>query len=235
MSLSLTTFSSGAVIDASTLRARLLSIETYLNEEIAAADRGTGWCGANRLYRPDFFGAPNPHTTMPSGESYYRRRTGDARERIFFSYYVNTGGWLPVPGMSIPIQVPELLDMSGTDYRLMVFCSFYVYEMGGGGALTTLDDDTTTAASVALSLDGSTGGSVNITVRNIFQGADAGSANVIPAFTRKQHSMSYAWVGSAIDRGLHNVGVIVRTNNNTDATKHIIFQQGTMTARYFVR
>lgn len=239
MSVSITTFASGAVIDATTIRTKISDIETYLNEGMIAADRGSAWLGANHVYRPDFFGAPDPHTTLTSGESYFRQRSIDDRDRAFTSYYVNTASWLPVPGLNITYQVPETLAQGASaQYRLMVFASFYVYEYGGNGgnynvaATGGMDEDTWKAGAVSLSHDGTHayGGFLNI-----YNGSVSGNYNAGTFYPRKQYTRCFAFAGSPV-AGTHNIGISVYNYvPGADEWKHIIFQQGNFTLRYSLR
>lgn len=234
MSLTLTTFASGAVIDATVLRARQASIEAYLNEGTIAADRGTGWLGANHVYRPDFYGSPNPRTTLTSGESYFRNRDADVANRVFYSWYLgNTDAWFYVPGLTIPVQIPESLIAGSVYYRLVVQASYYVYEYGGDGSGT----EASRSALTGLLLDGTLAGA---TVRPLYSGSSmTAGAGAFRTFTyaRKQHSFCTAYVGGGlIAPGVHHVGVGVKIDTpSTNDSKFVIFQQGNITARYYIR
>ncbi len=241
MSLSLVTFGAGAVIDASVMRNRLEAIELYLNEGIVAADRGAAWLSANHLYRPDFFGAPDPHTSLVSGETYFRTKSQDDAARTFFSANVNTASWMPVPGLCATIQIPQSLRVGATYYRLNIFASFYVYEYGGYGSGTGVDqrcdENENRAASVSLFLGNpSSGAGLDGTLRHVYKGSQTSDYNAGALFPRKQYSMAYS-TSLPVAPGTYSLGVACRTlaPGANAVKKHVVFQQGSLMARYFLR
>jgi len=238
MSLTLTTFASGAVIDASTMYAKVASIELYLNEQTVAADRGSAWADSNQIYRPDFFGAPCPHTTLTSGESYYQYVGRDVASRRYSTQYLNTTSWIPVPGLCTTIQIPESLRQGSYYYRLAVFASFYVYEWGAQSDATNgLDQDSKQAGSVSLHIAGTDG----LAPRKLMKGSMGASGpgptdlNNTAYYPRKHVSMAYVSTDPQ-SNGVYNVGVLWRNNATTpNLVKHVIFAQGNLVARYYLR
>lgn len=230
MSLTLTTFASGATIDADTMRSIIGSIELYLNEQTIAADRATGWVTPTQVYRPDFFGAPNPHTTLTSGETYFRYVNRDIATRRFSSRYLNTDAWIPVPGLCATIQVPESMRQGAYYYLIEVFASFYVREWGGlAGALDNFNNRTGVAS---LSINGTAG----YAQRYVFKGSTGGALNNTEYYTGRQVTMAYA-VTVPTTESVVNVGVTWQNASSGYAItpKHIIFEQGNLMVRYYLR
>ena len=237
MPLSLTTFASGAVIDATVLRARIAAIEDYVNEGSVAGDRAAGWVTPTHIYRPDFFGAPNPHSRFSTGESIFRTKTADDRFRYMTSYVADSGSWLPVPGLQGSFALTETLSAGTTYYRLVVHASFYVYELGGGTYTAyPLDEESRNAADVALSLNGTAFGSSR---QNIYSSSLMSSGQFFSAYyPRKQVGMIHGWAGNvdSLAVGVNHFGVVVQNNvPAAEGWKHIIFQQGNLLARYWLR
>ena len=232
MPTSLTTFASGATIDATILRTRVASIETYLNEEIASADRSTNWLDSNRIYRPDFFGYPDAHTRLVTGESHYRQVSTDESERRVFSYYLLSASYIPVPGLCATFHIPS----ASTAYFLRIFASFYVYDFGGDDtAGSPLDETTYAAANVRLAVNGTTYAQTH---RTVYKGSQTGTSFFAGAFyPRKQYSMAYTVPFSGLSAGINTAGVYVAPLTPPAATewKHLFFQQGNLVVRYYIR
>jgi hypothetical protein len=234
MPITLTTFASGAVIDATVLRDRLQTIEKYVNEQLVAGDRGSTWLDANHVYRADFFGGANPHTTLVSGETYYRQKGPGDAERAFFSWFLNnTTGWVQVPWLNVTFQLPEQLDQGTRDYRVEAFTSFYAYEFGGDDADLDLSSDN--AATFSLMLDGDELSGINR--RPLYKGSKTGTQQLVALYPRSQVSMAHAFTSSDLTPGVHNVGVVVQSNapGVTTKWKHIIVRQGAFILRYGLR
>ncbi len=239
MPTSLTTIAAGAAIDADVLRLKLRQIETYVNEEVAATDRGSSWCTANHIYRPDFYGSPNSHTTMVSGENYFRSRDTDPATAAYFSFYMGEGPFL-IPGMSATIQVPESLEQGSVYYRLNVFASFYAYEYGGDDG--NIDESTYLAATFHL---GTTARPTDIrdrTLRTLYKSSDTDTLEEPMIYPRKQHSLMWAFAGNGLGvttPGVVSLGVWVKPFRPATVSppywKHIIIQQANMIARYRIR
>lgn len=240
MPVSLTNFATGAVISASTLNTRLQEVELYINEQIAAGDRSANWLDSNHVYRPDFYGGSNPHTTLVTGESYFRERSIAAERRTFFSYYLGAGPY-PVPGLNATIQVPE--DIVANNYRLVVAASFYVYEFGGTGnsqdgyGMSESHGAGVRAATLDLLINGTPARSSH-QVRHIYKGSRTSTLQIGAFYPRKQISMVWGDISApTVSVGCNDVGVGVTllTPPEDSRWKHIIFAQGNLVARYFLR
>jgi hypothetical protein len=240
MSTALVVFAPGAIISATTLRTVIADVETYINEGIVAADRKTTpWLGPNHVYRPDFFGAPDPHTSLVSGESYFRLKSQDNEKRVFFSSNVNTSSWMQVPGLCATIQVPQSLRAGTWWYRLNLFASFYAYEYGGygvaGPVVSRCDESQNLAATFGLFSGGLANAGLQGTLRYLYKGSQTSVLNQGAWYTRKQMSMAYASV-AVTGSDTVDVGVCVKCEpaGALTTTKIIIVQQGGFLARYFV-
>ncbi len=242
MSLALATFAPGAVISAATLRGLVSSVETYINEGTLAADRGTLWMDANHVYRPDFFGAPDPHTTLVSGESYFRNRPIGDDARAYFAYQMGSVD-IPVPGMGVSFTLPETLANATRQYRCFIRCSFAAYEYGGGDGV--MDNYTNESAKFRLMINGS---AVPQVVRRIFKGSRTNNQQETAFFPRQQHSIVSVQMGTTqtgatnpISVGLNNICLscapaVESLDADSKPNSKIIFvQQGNLTVRYWLR
>jgi hypothetical protein len=238
MPVVLTTFAPGAIIDATVVRAKIQQVETYVNEQVAAGDRGSAWMTANHVYRPDFYGGPNPHTLLTSGESYFRERSTDAATQSWWSYYLgNTSSSvvLPVPGLNATIQIPEAISANG-GHRVRVFASFYAYEFGGvgtagGAGVGNMDESgTNTAMSFNMIVNGST----QSMPKSVYKGSQTSTLDQVAFYPRKQVSYIRDF---ALDTGIYNIGIgiIPFTPASADNTKHCIVAQGNLLLRYYCR
>lgn len=243
MPISVSTFAAGATIDADAMRSRAQTIERYVNNEIAAGDRGSFWLHSGHVYTPDFQYAQgyDAHLPMTGGHAYWSQRPNDDGRQAVFSYYMGVDPTaLMVAGLTRTVQIPESL--AGT-YRAVVLASFWAYEYGGEGpAVTTqpYQEETTVAAKFALYADGT---KVTGTTRNIYTASCAlatggnGSASG-EIYCRKQITMMAAlgsseWSGA----GVHTVGVgcLVQNPAGTDQWRHIFVREGSFYVRYRIR
>lgn len=240
MALTLTTFGATDVIDHTVLRARLQSVETYLNEEIANSDRSAGWLHANHVYRPDFFGpnSANPRTVFTTGETQFRQRPLADDHRAFFSFYLGDGPYL-VPGLAATFQIPESLQQGTYYYRINTDASWYCYEYGGGDN-TYLDEETSLTATFHLACSASKSAIRAETQRSIYKGSLTDASEIVPLFPRKQYSLCYPFIGNTkgiSTPGCVSVGVYVKPVNPAGSGlalttwRHIIVQQGNFIAR----
>lgn len=241
MPISISTFSSGAVISATDLRTRSAAIEDYVNKQIEAGDRTTNWMTSGHVYGPDFQygGGYDAHLPLTGGHLHWSQRPNDDGRRAIFSYLTGTGPVM-VPGLTRTVQIPESLASS---YRAVVMASFWIYEYGGEGAavVTTppYQEESTLAARVALYADGV---QLAATLRPVYT-ASAALNGVAPGATsgmiycRKQVSMVAAlgnteWSGA----GVHTVGVaVLNQTTTTDEWKHIFVREGSFYVRYRIR
>ncbi len=232
MPLTLTTFAANAVISAPLIRDRLSKIQRYIDEEVVATDRGTAWMNANHVFRPDpTFG----HTTLVSGESYFATRGQTDAERSFFSYQLNTGSFISVPGMSVPLEIVESFAQGTYRYRLQIFASFYAYEFGGADVASIMNEDTDKAATFALGIDATTFGQTN---RDVYKGSDTSASQLVATYPRKQITMFWAENDTTyLAPGVHHAGVRVGNYvpGGGQSWKHVVLRQGSLVARYFDR
>lgn len=238
MPVVLTTIPSGDPINADTLRGLVLDVEKYVNEAIAATDRGSSWLTSNHVYRPDFYGAPDPRTTLVSGEIAFRSRGLSDPDRAFFTGFLGTGPF-PIPGLNATVQIPETLDAGTYYYRLVMAASFYVYEWGGNDD----DMDEYTAANQAATFNVSVNGVIQAgSDIRLWKGSKSQAYEDVAYYPRKQASVVWASAGMGADLnvGVNNIGIVVSPqpvafSGGAVIYKHIIVQQGNMLARYRLR
>ncbi len=246
MPTSLTLVTANSTISATALQQYARDVELYCNESIASTDRGSAWCTANHVYRPDFYGAPDPHTTLVSGETYFRSTGISAADRVFFSYYLGDGPF-PVPGLQVPIQLPESLQQGSVYYRMVVTYSFYCYEYGGSddevlGVLQSgLNEDNNHAATFHLGVGALPTAIRDNTTRELYKGSLTEDLELAAYYPRKQHSGVWAFAGdvSGIGVGMNSVGIYVRPRTPATTSpslwKHIVIAQGSIIVRYKLR
>lgn len=228
MSLTLATFASGAVINATTVRTLLGQIETYVNEGTIAADRGSTWCRANHVYRPDFYG---DHTTLVSGESYFASRPESDQLRSWWTRYLgdsggsNAQGYFLIPGLTKTIQIPQTL--STGSHRVRIFASFFAYEFGGVDG--NMEESVTGAASFAMLVDGAAQTGQQ---KPIWKGSSTSANQAYAFYPRKQVSFIRDFDVAA---GVHTFGIGVVPANQGTNTKHVVVVQGNLIVRYYCR
>lgn len=239
MPVVLTTIPSGAIIDADTLRTLVLDVETYVNEAIASTDRGSTWLTSNHVYRPDFYGSPDPRTTLVSGEHQFRSRGIADPERAFFSAFLGAGPF-PVPGLNVTAEIPETLNVGSVYYRAILQASFYAYEWGGS------DDnmDESLANNQACTFKVAVNGVTQDTFASlpIWKGSQTETRYISAFYPRKQCSAVWASAGLGADLrvGVNDIGIVVdvepvRPAGATLICKHIIVQQGNVNFRHWIR
>jgi hypothetical protein len=248
MPISISTFSSGAVISATELRSRAAAIEDYVNKQIEAGDRTTNWMTSGHVYGPDFqYGSGyDAHLPFTGGHAYWSQRPNDDGRRAIFSWFAGEGPAM-VPGLTRTIQLPEA--MPSGKYRALVLASFWGYEYGGlgetaSGAVTPFQTEGgSPACSFRLYEDGV---GVAATSRKVYPSSCAqengwwgGSGGTYGAasgliYCRKQVSMVHAvhW-GTA---GVHTVGVgVTCPAAGAGQWKHIFVREGSFYVRYRIR
>jgi len=247
MPTSLTLLTAGDPVDASVLMTRSKAIQRYVNETNVAADRAATWCSSNHVYRPDFYGAPNPRTVLTCGCTWFRSVGPSVADQWITSFYLGEGPF-PVPGLFATMQFPESLAQpasNGVNYRLNVFASFYAFEYGGNST-AVVDEYTNQGATFHLgawSAPSAPSAIRDETSRRIYKGSFTGTAtNYIGYYPRKQHSMAYAFAGNTKDistPGVIHVGVWckpLRPATPADPEwKHIFVLQRNFIARGRIR
>lgn len=241
MPVVLTTIPSGAQLDAPTLRNLVLQVEQYVNEAIAAGDRGSAWLESNHVYRPDFYGAPDARTTLVSGEHVFRSRGLGDDERAFFSAFLGAGPF-PVPGLNMTVEIPETLNAGSVYYRAIYTTSFYAYEWGGSDG--NMDESTANnqACTFKVAVNGATQDS--FASLPLWKGSQTETRNNVAFYPRKQFSAVWAsaGLGSDLRVGVNDVGVVVDVEPvrysgapGPVICKHIIVQQGNAVFRHWIR
>lgn len=236
MSTSLTLITANSNINATVLRTLVDEVRLYVNEEVAAADMGAFFIKPNHVYRPDFFGGTNPHTTLTSGEVYFRNRADDVARAAYYSHYLGEdsgNSFFPIPGMNATIQVPEDINTNG-GHRVRLHGSFYVYEYGGndGTANAGMAESYTigSAGVIGMLVDGTQVGAL----KPFYKGSIDGTEQYRAYYPRKQ--VSFLW-SAALNEGVHTLGVGINpTQPSTDGlTKHCIVLQGGLNVPYWCR
>jgi hypothetical protein len=198
MGVSLSTFSDGTAISASDLRARVGTIEDFVNEGIVQGDYdSTAWTDTNHFYGPDFL-YPNRMRFISSDIS-WRRTPGGHRNRSFHHHYSHAGAYVPVTGLGATFRV----DADSTP--LIVTASFYAWEIGGDlNAAADIENASYEAANFQLFVNGT---AETETHRAIF--ASVGTAGLYYLVGRKQLAM--VWAGT-VNKGVNHVQVKVKVN-----------------------
>lgn len=231
MPLTIGAFGAGTVISATTVRTKLAAVETYVNEQIANGDKSAAWVVPNHIFGSSFRGGSNPHSTLTSGESYYRQRTNDASDRSWWSSYLGqpATGWYRIPGLNATIQVPEDVSANG-GHRVRVFGSVYAYEFGGVDGV--MEEEGATCGAMSIGMLDSLGQAVSdITV---CKGSSTSVNQAYAFYPRKQVSFLY---DQAVDEGIYTFGLAISpfTPLSADLTKHCVIVQGNIIARYYCR
>jgi len=234
MSTSLTLITANSNINATVLRTLVDEVRLYVNEQVAAADLGAFFIKPNHIYRPDFFGGTNPHTTLTSGEVYFRNRDDDVARAAYYSHYLGEG-YFPIPGMNATIQIPEDINTNG-GHRVRLHASLYAYEYGGNDGLLNagMPEDVIpgqpNAALFKVMVNGvAVGGG-----KPLYKGSIDGTEQYRAYYPRKQ--VSALW-SVALNEGVHTLGIGINPQAPTTdgITKHCIVLQGGLNVPYWCR
>lgn len=126
MPLVLTTVTNGTVIDATAVQGYIDQIEYYLNEGIDNADLdGAPWVDSVHVFKPEFYGAPNPRAVLTSGMTQYYSKTDSLYTAAAYHYNLGRDGALAIPGLQATLKIPQ------DNVRAKVLASFAAYEWGG--------------------------------------------------------------------------------------------------------
>jgi hypothetical protein len=232
MPLVIGAFTAGSVISATTIRTKIKAVESYVNGEIANGDKSAAWMVPNHVFRSDFYGGSNPHSTLTSGQTYYNTRNKADAERSWWSSYLGQPPTThyPVPGLNRCVQIPEDINTNG-GHRVRVFASFYAYEFGGVDGVMNEEPASCGAMSFALL----NGGSVidNMTFM-VCKGSSTSADQSYAFYPRKQVTFLTDIVAN---EGVYNFGIGIApfTPLSADLTKHCVVVQGTILARYYCR
>ena len=126
MALSFTNFVTGDSVSSSEIKSQLDSIEDFVNEDITSSDLTTsnGWLTRALIYKPEFYGSPNPRMLAVTGDIYHRKSPAGHADQAHFHAMSNTAA-NPVPGLAVTFKVPR------DNTLVSVYCSFHAYESGG--------------------------------------------------------------------------------------------------------
>ena len=126
MALSFTNFVTGDSVSSSEIKSQLDSIEDFVNEDITSSDLTTsnGWLTRALIYKPEFYGSPNPRMLAVTGDIYHRKSPAGHADQANFHAMYNTAA-NPVPGLAVTFKVPR------DNTLVSVYCSFHAYESGG--------------------------------------------------------------------------------------------------------
>jgi hypothetical protein len=100
-----------------------------------------------------------------------------------------------------------------------------------------MNEDVDRAAQINLIINGNAARS-NTAMRWIYKGSITGGEQAVAFYPRKQLSLTWGDTGAPrLGVGCNSVGISVRPTDPgaLDYWKHIVFQQGNLTARYFLR
>lgn len=239
MPISLSTFASGALVNADVLDLRRQTIERYVNEQIATGDRTTNWLDSVHVYRPDFQYAGVGEMPATGGHFFWCSRPDDRRRAALINSYIG-GNAIPVPGLSRTIQIPT--GIASNNYRIVTFVNFVAYEWGAQNTTESQDGDAaelTTAFRLRIS-----GSAASAATRRLYTSSQCDGTTSSTGFgynaayyNRKYFSMVYADDGTLATGlpGTVNVQVVADMSALAAPTsqrwKHIIVQQGTMYVR----
>tara|TARA_R100001594_G_scaffold59851_2_gene93861 strand:+ start:127 stop:1146 length:1020 start_codon:yes stop_codon:yes gene_type:complete len=83
-----------------------------------------GWVDSEHIFKPEFYGSPDPRMTSVSGSTHFRETNSDLSKSALFLNELTGSTWAPVPGLCSRIKL---------NFESMVYisASFYAYEIGG--------------------------------------------------------------------------------------------------------
>lgn len=207
MGISLSTFSDGTAISASDLRARVGTIEDFVNEGIVQGDYdSTAWVNSQHIFGPDFL-YPK-HARFTSSDLHWRMTPDGRQNRSVHHDAAHLDHFVPVVGLGATVRIPA------NNTPIVISASFYAWEAGGGNGSTPIVVEASQAAQFALFVNGTeqTG-----TRRDIYAST---SANAM--MSRKQ--ISIFWQGT-IGVGIKEIQIKCRVEDTSgvpnDKWKHI--------------
>lgn len=195
MALALPLFVNGTIISAVDINARVVSIEDFVNEGIAQADLdAAAWVTTRHIYRPEFYGAPDPRCHAVSGDCRWRVTDDSIANSEPFHPEARVGRFVPVRGLAARIQIDSTASASVTG---TVRATFHAFEFEGAGGA----EEATEAAQFRLYLDGSQIGGSG--VRRIY------TAGIVSPAGRqhKHHSLLWDFNLGELAVGVHNLSV----------------------------
>ena len=83
-----------------------------------------GWVDSQHIFKPEFYGSPDPRMTAVSGATHFRETNSNLSEHALFNYELTGSTYAPVPGLCARIKLKH-------DSTVYINASFYAYEIGG--------------------------------------------------------------------------------------------------------
>lgn len=208
MGLTLTTVVDGTTITAAAVQGYIETIETYLNEGIASADLQAtpGWVQSTHVFKPEFFGSPDPRCELVSGDVHWRKYGDSLYTAAAAHYDLAKGAKVFIPGL----QVSFKLNVART---VRVLASFAAFEWGGVGTVNEGAAGSGTVGRVADFYVHQDGVLLDATTRRgLFESgqtdpaAPLASTDVIGALVARKQ-ISYAETNFFASAGQHTMGV----------------------------
>jgi len=195
MAISLTALS--GTHDASTLRARLTTIEEYLNGGIVAGDLSTSaWVKSQHIFRPEL--RFPQWSRMVTADTHWRAAPVRRQHRSLHHALQVGDEWQPIRGAAMTLKVPE------DSLDVFILCSLYAWNVSAGNHTANAGSTEQTgseAADIQLFVNGSASAG---TLREVFFGGDFSHA------ARKQ--LTFAKQVS-LNQGEHDIQVKIRLNS----------------------
>ena len=84
----------------------------------------TGWVDSEKIFKPEFYGSPDPRMNAVSGCTHFRETNSDISNNAVLLHELSGSTYTPVPGLCTRIKLPY-------DAMVYINTSFYAYEIGG--------------------------------------------------------------------------------------------------------
>ena len=217
MGLAMPLFGAGDVVSATDIVDRVEDVEDFLNGGVVAADlQASEWVQSHHIYKPEFYGSPDPRAVAVSARTHWRERGHDCYDWSVHHSTSANAAYVTVNGLGATVHVPKM--GGGTDCFATVLVSFYTYEWGG----LAVTDEATLVATFDLFVNGTkqTG-----TMRTLFSSDSAVPPSTVRS--RKQHNMMKEF---KLSEGIHHIDVRVKVEQpasylpatGTSTHEHII-------------
>lgn len=83
-----------------------------------------GWVDSEKIFKPEFYGSPDPRMNAVSGCTHFRETNSDLSNNAVLLHELSGSTYTPVPGLCTRIKLPY-------DAMVYINTSFYAYEIGG--------------------------------------------------------------------------------------------------------
>lgn len=240
MGLTLTTVADGTPITAAAVSGYIQTIETYLNEGIAAGDlqASPGWVQSTHVFKPEFFGSPDHRCELVSGDVHWRKHGDSLYSAAAAHYDLAKGAKVFIPGLQVSFKAS-----AGAQVRLLA--SFAAFEWGGVGTVNEGPSGFSVGrvADFYLHQDGVLLDAV--TRRGLFEsgqaapGAPSLSTDMLGALVARKQ-ISYAETHTFGTSGQHTMGVYAELKEPVTAGsvvdwRHVFVLQRSIVVDYNVR